>query len=184
MSRRRRRPSDTEVETPPGPVQWRRMVGYLGPYKARLALAFLALVISAALSLVFPAVIRDVVDSVLVQGNLALLNQITVLLLAVFFIRSISSLLETYNLNFVGERVVVDLRKALYEHVQGLSLHFFTERRVGELVSRLSNDVTVMRTAMTSNVIKSRLDKYTSMWSPGETRGGLSAPHTHSCWLG
>ena len=151
-SRRRRRPANAEAEIPEGPVQWRRMIAYLFPYKARLVVAFLALLVSAALSLVFPAVIQNVVDSVLVQGDVHLLDEITIFLLAVFFIRSISSLLETYNLNFIGERIVVDLRKQLYTHMQALSLRFFTERRVGELVSRLSNDVTVMRTALTSNV--------------------------------
>lgn len=128
------------------------MISYLSPYKLRLAIAILALVISAALSLVFPAVIQDVVDSVLDEGNIELLNQITLLLLTVFLIRSITSLIETYNINYVGEKVVMDLRKALYSHIQSLSLKFFVEQRVGELVSRISSDVTVMRTALTNNV--------------------------------
>lgn len=152
MTRRRRRPLEPEPEIPEGPVQWRRMIAYLSPYKARLAVAFLALLVSAALSLVFPAVIQNVVDSVFVRGDVRLLDQITLFLLGVFLIRSVSSLLETYNLNFIGERIVVDLRKQLYTHMQALSLRFFTERRVGELVSRLSSDVTVMRSALTSNV--------------------------------
>ncbi|GAB4576178.1 MAG: ABC transporter transmembrane domain-containing protein [Anaerolineae bacterium] len=128
------------------------MLGYLNPYKGRMAVAFLALISSAGLSLVFPAMIRDVIDSVLEQADLALLNRITVLLLGVFVLRSFTSLVETYNINYVGERVVVDLRKQLYAHILTLSLRFFSERRVGELVSRLSSDVTVMRYALTSNV--------------------------------
>lgn len=139
-------------DVPAGPVQWRRMLGYLNPYKGRMAVAFLALISSAGLSLVFPAMIRDVIDSVLEQADLALLNRITVLLLGVFVLRSFTSLVETYNINYVGERVVVDLRKQLYAHILTLSLRFFSERRVGELVSRLSSDVTVMRYALTSNV--------------------------------
>lgn len=134
------------------PVQWRRMIGYLGPYKARLALAIVALMSSAALSLVFPAVIGSVVDSVLEAGNVQLLDTITIGLLVIFLIRSVTSLLETYNLNYIGERIVVDLRTELFQHMQGLSLGFFTSRRVGELVSRISSDVTVMRTALTNNV--------------------------------
>ncbi len=134
------------------PMQWRRMLGYLRPYRARLVLAFIALTGSAALSLVFPAVIGSVVDSVLNAGDELLLNQITAALLFVFLIRSFTSLLETYNLNYIGERLVVDLRVQLFEHLQQLSLGFFVQRRVGELVSRISNDVTVMRTALTNNV--------------------------------
>ena len=133
-------------------VNWRNLFAYLNPYKARLALALLMLLISVALSLVFPYVIRQVLDSVLEARDIQLLNQITVALIVVFFIRSISTLLQNYNLNYVGERISMDMRVRLYNHLQTLSLGFFSNRRVGELVSRLSSDVTIMRTALTSNI--------------------------------
>lgn len=128
------------------------MLAYLSPYRLRLSLALVALILSAGLSLVFPAVIQSVVDSVLQERNLQLLDSITALLLLVFVLRSVTSFVETYNLNYVGERIVVDLRLALYAHLQNLSLGFFVERRVGELVSRMASDVTVMRTALTNNL--------------------------------
>ncbi|MEZ4666768.1 MAG: ABC transporter transmembrane domain-containing protein [Anaerolineae bacterium] len=145
------RPQD-KAEVPDIPMDWRRLVRYLSPYKARMALAIVALISSAALSLVFPAVISSVVDSVLNPKNVQLLDQITVGLLIVFLVRSVTSLIENYNLNFIGEKIVVDIRTQLYNHLQTLSMGFFASRRVGELVSRLSSDVTVMRTALTSNV--------------------------------
>jgi subfamily B ATP-binding cassette protein MsbA len=155
MGIRRRRggsPEDAGV-TPPGPVNWRRLFGYLKPYRGRMAVAFVALIGSAALSLVFPAVIGNVVDSVFSNGgNEGLLNQITIALLLVFALRSVTSLVETYNLNYVGERIVIDLGLQLYNHLQTLSLGFFAKRRVGELVSRMSRDVTVVRGVLTSNV--------------------------------
>ncbi len=134
------------------PMQWQRMIGYLGPYKARLALATLALLLSAGLGLVFPAVIGGLVDSVLSSGDAQLLNTITLGLLGVFLLRSATELLEVYNLNYVGERVLADLRKQLFQHLMQLSLGFFAGRRVGELLSRASSDVTVMRTALTNNL--------------------------------
>jgi len=141
-----------ELEVPDIPIQWRQMLGYLHPYQLRLLLTFFALIASAGLSLVFPAVIQGVIDSVLQERNLALLDTITLGLLAVFLLRSVSSLIETYNLNYIGERIVVDLRKQLYAHLQTLSLNFFVERRVGELVSRMSSDITVMRELLTNNL--------------------------------
>ncbi|MEL6273447.1 MAG: ABC transporter transmembrane domain-containing protein, partial [Chloroflexota bacterium] len=134
------------------PVEWRKLLVYLAPYKARLALAFVMLLGSVALSLVFPAVIQRVLDSVLEEGNITLLNQITVGLLIVFLVRSITTLLQNYNLNYVGERISMDMRLNLYNHLLEMSLGFFSQRRVGELVSRLSSDVTIMRTALTSNM--------------------------------
>ncbi len=151
--RRRRRGNAEEVdELNDVPMQWRRMLGYLRPYKARLLLALAALTISAALSLIFPAVIGNVVDSVLSVGDETLLNSITLALLAVFLFRSLTSFLEVYNLNYIGERIVVDLRQQLFQHLTTLSLGFFAGRRVGELLSRASSDVTVMRTALTNNI--------------------------------
>lgn len=145
--------NDDKPYTPDTPVQWRRMVSYLGPYLGWLIVAFIALVISAVLSLVFPAVIQSVVDTVLQENNVSLLDQITLFLLAVFLVRSGSSFVETYAINYIGERVVVDIRKSLYSHLLGFSLGFFADSRVGELVSRMSSDVTKMQTALTNNVV-------------------------------
>lgn len=145
-------PNEELPEVPNRPMQWRRMVGYLGNYKLRLVFVFFALLLSSGLSLVFPAVIQGVIDSVIQDRNLALLDSITLTLLGVFLLQSIASSLEVYNLNYVGERVVVDLRKQLYSHLQDLSLAFFVEKRVGELVSRMSSDIGVMRTALTNNL--------------------------------
>lgn len=154
MGRRRRGSApDDAAAVPPGPVNWRRLLGYLKPYRGRMAVAFIALIFSAALSLVFPAVIGNVVDSVFSNGgDEGLLNQITLALLLVFALRSLTSVVETYNLNYVGERIVVDLGLQLYNHLQTLSLGFFASRRVGELVSRMSRDVTVVRGVLTNNV--------------------------------
>ena len=142
----------TERPIPDTPVAWRRLIAYLSPYKLRLFLALLGLFGSAGLSLVFPAVIRDVVDSVFADADLQLLDSITLLLLAVFLFRSLASLVQTYNLNYVGERIVVDIRQEVYAHLQALSVKFYVDRRVGELISRISSDVTVMRTVLTGNV--------------------------------
>jgi subfamily B ATP-binding cassette protein MsbA len=143
---------DPNAEIPEGPLQWRRLISYLGPHKSRLGLALIGLIISAATSLVFPAVISTVIDSVLEANNADLLNRITAALLAVFLLSSIARLIEQYYLNYIGEKIVADLRAQLYSHLQSLSLGFFIKRRVGELVSRLSSDVTIMRTVLTSNV--------------------------------
>ena len=149
---RRRAGVTVEREVPDTPVQWRRLVTYMGSYKLRLFLALLGLIGSAGLSLVFPAVIRDVVDSVFADADLLLLDSITLFLLTVFLFRSFASFIQTYNLNYVGEKIVVDIRQELYAHLQSLSIKFYIDRRVGELISRISSDVTVMRTVLTGNV--------------------------------
>lgn len=150
--RRRRGAPDEKIETPDVPVNWGRLLGYVRPYVGFMIIAFLALVVSAGLSLVFPMVIRQVVDTVLKAQDAALLDQLVVLLLGVFVIRSLSELVETYFVNLVGERIILNLRRDTFSHLQELSLDFFAKRRVGELISRLTSDVTAVRSVLTTNI--------------------------------
>ncbi len=117
-----------------------------------MALAVVMLTIGAALGLVFPWIMQNLVDTVLAQGNLAELNTITLILIGTFLIRGVVYFVQDYTLAYAGERIVVDLRRETYAHVHTLSLRFFADRRVGELISRLSADVTLVRTALTVNV--------------------------------
>ena len=133
-------------------LQWRRLLSYLRAYKLRLLLAAIGMILASALSLVFPAVIQRVIDSVFIDADTALLDAITLALLAVFVFRSLASFLQNYNLNYVGERIVVDMRCELYAHLQTLSIRYYADRRVGELISRISSDVTVVRTVLTGSV--------------------------------
>ena len=139
-------------DIPVARMQWRRLLSYLRAYKLRLLLAAIGLILASALSLVFPAVIQRVIDSVFIDADTALLDAITLALLAVFVLRSLASFLQNYNLNYVGERIVVDMRCELYAHLQTLSIRYYADRRVGELISRISSDVTVVRTVLTGSV--------------------------------
>ncbi len=148
----RKRRDEDSLPTPPGPADWRRLLGYLGPYRRRMALAIAALLASSLLDLVFPAVIAIVVDVVLQVGDLDLLTRVTLSLALIFLLSSALRFVQSFELGFVGERIVFDLRRQLYNHLLQLSVGFFTQRRVGELVSRLSNDVTTLRTTLTGNL--------------------------------
>ncbi|MFZ4826544.1 MAG: ABC transporter ATP-binding protein [Phototrophicaceae bacterium] len=150
--RNRPTPSNREKLPKGERIDIRRLLRYLTKYRLRLIVAGMALLTSSGLSLVFPTIVGRVLDTILEQNNHALLNQITLGLLAVFFVRSVTTLIENYNIGYIGEKITIDLRKELYTHLQGMSIDFFTNHRVGELVSRLTSDVTVMRNALTNNV--------------------------------
>lgn len=130
----------------------RRLFSYLRPYRARMALAILALILGSALGLLFPWIMQNLVDSVLTQGNLAELDRIAILLLGAFLLRSVFYYFQGISLSFVGERIVADFRSELYQQLHRLSLRFYAERRVGELISRLASDVTLVRSALTNNI--------------------------------
>lgn len=133
-------------------VDWRRLLAYLRPHRGRMALAVLALLISSGLGLTFPLVIVRLLDSATQIRTYGALNMLAGVLLVIFLAQAAFGFLQSYLLASIGERIVYDLRTALYRHLQHLSLDFFAERRVGEVVSRLASDVTQMRTMLTTNI--------------------------------
>lgn len=149
--RRTRRGTDADRPTPDTPVNWRRLLRYLKPYRGRMTLAIGSLAVASAMNLSFPLVIVQLLDSVLQEQNLSQLNWLTLALIGVFLVQATFTLIQGYNLNYVGEYIVRDLRAELYQHLQTLSLGFYANRRVGEIISRVSSDVTQVRTLLTSN---------------------------------
>src|SRR5678815_706022 len=85
---------------------------------------------------------RRLLDSVTQVKSYGSLNGLALLLVGLFLVQAAFSFVQSYLLTYVGERIVYDLRTSLYNHLQRLSLDFYAVRRVGEIVSRLSSDVT------------------------------------------
>ncbi len=134
-------------------AEYTRLLSYVRPYLKRMIFALIALSIGTVLGLVMPLVIRNMVDIVFVDRNLALLNQLTAGLTIILLTQAIFSFANRYNIAYVGERVVADLRQQLYEHLTTLSLRFFADRRTGEIVSRVTNDVTTLQAAVTDDIV-------------------------------
>ena len=132
-------------------VNWRRLLSYLKPYRGRMSLAVLALLASSGFGLAFPLVIVHLLDSVTKSQSLGPLNNLALLLVGIFLLQAAFSFVQSYLMSYIGEHIVYDLRTSLYDHLQTLSLDFYSNRRVGDIVSRLSSDVTQMRTMLTTS---------------------------------
>lgn len=155
MFRRRHRPIRAARQLPAtttAPISWRRLFGYLRPYTWRMGLAILALTITSLINLGFPLLIVQLLDAVIQQRDQTQLDTLALALVGLFLLQSVFSFLQSYNLNYIGEQIVLDLRSSLYQHLHTLSLAFFANRRVGEIVSRLSSDVTQVRSVLTNNI--------------------------------
>jgi subfamily B ATP-binding cassette protein MsbA len=135
-----------------GGVSWRRLLGYLRPYRWWMAVALLALLVSTGVGLLLPLAVGQLVNSFADPTAPFNLNQVALALAAVIVVQALFTLVQSYALAFVGERVVSDLRIQAYAHLQRLSLSFFNNRRTGEITSRITNDVTLIQTTVTSNV--------------------------------
>jgi ATP-binding cassette, subfamily B, bacterial MsbA len=133
-------------------VDWRRLSGYLKPHWRRMALAFLALLLSSGFGLAFPLIIVRLLDSVTQAKDYGPLDTLALVLVGIFLAQAAFSAVQSYLMAYVGEHIVYDLRSSVYAQLQRLSLDFYAKRRVGDMVSRLSNDVTQMRTMLTTNL--------------------------------
>ncbi|MEZ4515462.1 MAG: ABC transporter transmembrane domain-containing protein [Chloroflexota bacterium] len=131
----------------------KRLLGFIRPYGRVMAISIVALVISVALSLLLPLAVRNLVDFVFVDQDPSSLNRLAVVLLIVFIFQSLFAFAHQYSLAYVGEHAIADIRTTIYTHLQELPLSFYAERRTGELVSRLTNDVTLLQQAITTNLV-------------------------------
>jgi ABC-type multidrug transport system, ATPase and permease components len=113
--------------------------------------AMIAIIIGSGLGLIVPLAIGQVVN--LITGDQALpMPQLAQILGLVVLGQLVTGVIQTYCLSFVGERVVGDLRIAAYEHLQTLDLAFFEQRRTGEITSRVTNDVTLIQSTVTTSL--------------------------------
>lgn len=150
----------------------RRLYTYASPYQARLWLALLASTISSLLFLVFPVAVGQLfntafgtngnglmgwmssVDPASGPATNADLNRIALLLVAVFAITALTNFVRVYQLGYVGEKVVADMRRGLFDHLIRLSLRFFESRQTGEITSRLTADIATIQNAVSSVLVQ------------------------------
>ncbi len=132
---------------------FRRLLGYVKPYSKWMILSIVALVFSVSLGLILPLVIRNLVDLILVDNDLGQLNRLAIGLFAVFILQAIASFVHRLSLAYVGENAVVDIRVQVFSHLQALSLRFFGDYRTGEIVSRITNDTSMLQSAVTDDLV-------------------------------
>lgn len=127
-----------------------RLLGFGRPYLGRLLLAVAALLFAAGALLAFGQVIRHVVDSGLANGSPASLNRALLLFLLVVVLLSGAVGLRSWLLNWLGERIVADVRRAVFERALALNVGFFETTRTGEVISRLTSDTALLQTVVGS----------------------------------
>jgi ATP-binding cassette subfamily B protein len=136
-----------------------RILALFRPYRVRLAVVLVMIIISAGVSMINPFLIRDTLNEGLAQHKGTLLTELVLAMIGVAVFTNAISVWQTYLSNVVGQRVMHDLRASVYRHLQRMSLAFFTRTRTGEIQSRIANDiggldsvVTTTATTIASNV--------------------------------
>ena len=135
----------------------KQLVPFIWPYRGVLFLALLALIVAAAASLSLPVGVRLVIDEgfsseTVRHGNIAAIDRYFLALFGVAIVLAIFSAARFYLVSWLGERVVADIRTAVYRHVITLSPNFFEVTRSGELLSRLNTDTTLVQSVAGVNL--------------------------------
>ncbi len=133
--------------------QYLRLLTYVRPYGKRVAAAIVCMIFASAANLYMPWVIKDMIDKVLAERDMDTLNLICIGILVIFLLRGFFSFGQSYLISFVGERVVTDIRNALFTKFQRLPVAYFDRHKTGELMSYVSNDVMVVQDALVSRLI-------------------------------
>jgi ATP-binding cassette subfamily B multidrug efflux pump len=131
----------------------RRLLAYLRPHKWYVAGALLALVGDAVAQLAPPYLVKIAIDRYIAQGDLAGLNNIALVYLAVLVASFSLEYAQTYMMQMIGQRIMFDMRMQIYSYLQRLDLAFYDRNPVGRLMTRVTTDVDVINDLFTSGVV-------------------------------
>ena len=131
----------------------RRLLKYLAPYKLYVVISIILLLLISALQLVGPYLTKIAIDRYIVTQNISGLSRIALIFVAILVLTFFLRYLQIYIMQFVGQKVMFDMRMKLFSHLQEMSLSFFDKNPVGRLITRLTNDVEVLNEMLTSGVI-------------------------------
>lgn len=127
------------------------LMPFLTPYKWNITAALGVLVVASSMVLAFGAGLRILIDEGFVDGDGALLDMALALLFAATFILALASYGRFFLVSWIGERVVADVRKKVFDHVIRLDPGFFEVTRTGEVLSRLTTDTTLLQVVVGSS---------------------------------
>ena len=129
-----------------------KLLPFILPYRGVLALAGFFLLLAAGASLAVPAGVKQMIDHGFTRANGGMIDRYFLLLLLVSILLGVATAARFFCISWIGERVVADLRQAVYDHILSLSPSFFEVTRSGEVISRLTTDTTLIQTAVGSSV--------------------------------
>jgi ATP-binding cassette subfamily B protein len=131
----------------------RRLLQYLRPYWRQVCVALAAIVVGSAASLAQPYLIKVAIDRNIAVGRLDGLDRIALLYLVILVTAFAAEYVQTWSMQFTGQRIMFDLRMSIYAHLQRLDLRFYDRNPVGRLMTRVTSDVDVLNDLFTSGVV-------------------------------
>jgi subfamily B ATP-binding cassette protein MsbA len=129
-----------------------RLLGYVKPYWRTFAISILAMAVTAATEPLLPALLKPMLDGTFVHKDDTVMRLAPILILVIFFVRGAASFVGTYAISWVGNKVVMDLRDEMFRKLLSLPTRFYDDHATGNLISKLTFDVTQVTAAATNAV--------------------------------
>jgi ATP-binding cassette subfamily B protein len=136
-----------------GTTNARRTVRFLLPYWRRLVLILVTVSVAAGLGVIPPLLVRAIVDDAITEGDRSLLLTLSLGVVGAALAIGLTGVLRAYLNTVVSQRIMYDLKLAMFSRLQSLSLRFFTESRTGELMSRLTSDITGIENVISGTLV-------------------------------
>ena len=127
-----------------------KILKYARPYTKSLVFAFICLTLTSLVNLVLPLIVRNMINAVVILKDSQILDGLAWDLFFIIILQAVFAVTHNYVFGFVGHRMTTDFRIEFISHIQSLSLRFFQERRLGEILSRMNNDISVIQNALVS----------------------------------
>ena len=129
------------------------LYSYTKQYRLKIILAVFFMLASSGLNVIPPYLFKSIVDDILISRNTMMLNAVCVLIVVIFGLKAVTTYFQRYLMNEAGQGVVMDIRIALYDHMQRMSLAKIYASRTGELMSRITGDAAMLQNIVTSTAI-------------------------------
>lgn len=133
--------------------QYLRLIKYLRPYKFRLFMAALCTALASAGTVYLPWIIKDVVDQVLSEKDSEKLTYIALSIVVIFLLRGFFFYGQSYLISYVGQSVIIDIRRAMFQKIQRLSMSFYDKNKTGTIMSYVTNDVSALQSGLVDNIV-------------------------------
>ena len=140
-----------------------RILQTIKPYRNRLILAMISMIIVAGLSALQAYMVKPLLDEIFFKKDRLMLNLLPLALMLLFLVKGVFYYGYSYFMERVGQGVILDLRKKIYDHIQNLPLSFFSKTPTGELISRIISDVTLMQGAVSSALVGTLKDLFQAL---------------------
>lgn len=126
------------------------LLRHIFPFWRRMTIAIISMIMVAALTAISTLLVKNITDDIFINKNVKMLQLLPVAILALYLAKGIFSFLESYQMAYIGQKFMMAIRSKLYEHLQCLSLSYFLKTQSGQIISRLTYDINLMQSGVSS----------------------------------